>query len=137
MASPRPCVLPFLLPMASALAFQSACHKRLLQFRAGALHDVGPFRRFLLDEGRELLRRPAGRLVADLLIARFEDVRADCAVDGGVELIDDRARRGGWRHDAEPYRRFITGNAGLSDRPQVGESGRTLRTADAQRPDGL
>src|SRR5215216_879885 len=116
MASPRPCVglsIRFSDATASALAFQVAWHKRLLQFRAGALHDVGPFRRFLLDESRELLRRPAGWLVADLLIARFEEVRADCAVDSGVELIDDRARRAGGRHDAEPYRRFITGNAGL------------------------
>src|SRR4051794_40784961 len=115
----------------------SACDKRLLKFRAGALHNVSPLRRFLLDQSRELLGRPAGGVVANLLVARFEEIRLDCAVDGGVELIDNRARRAGWRRDAEPYRGFITGNAGLSDRRQLGEAGRTLRAGDGQRPDTL
>jgi hypothetical protein len=117
----------------SALRTSALGHQRssrpangLLQFRAGALHDVGPFRRFFLDQGRELLRRPPGRFVADLLIARFEEVRVNSAVNVGVELVDDRARRAGWRCDAEPYRCFITGNTSLSDCRQVGEGGRTL-----------
>src|SRR5581483_8446302 len=91
---------------------------------------------FLPDERRELLRRPAGRLVADLLIECSEGVSLDCAVDGSVQLVDDRARRAGWRRDPEPYRRRITGNATLRDRRQLREAGRTLRTADAQRADG-
>src|SRR6185437_7872547 len=72
---PQPTSRTALLPVSIVRFLQS-------HTRSGAFHTTDPFRRLLRDQGRDLLRRPAGRLVADWLITRFEAVRLDPVVDG-------------------------------------------------------
>src|SRR5216684_2995099 len=86
-----------------------------LRLQSRRLHHLRPFLDVLAQIGVELGRRHDERNRA-LLVPGFLHVgAADRLVDLGVELIDDRLRRAGRRHDAEPDRRFVARHAGLGD----------------------
>src|SRR5664279_210521 len=75
---------------------------------ARALDDVRPFGGIRPDRFREVLRRAAARLVADLFELLRERFRLEHLVDRGIELVDDRPRDAGRRDHAGPGRRCVT-----------------------------
>src|SRR5215831_18928015 len=67
----------------------------LLRFGAGELHDLRPFRGFVLHEGRELRGDPGERQAAQLDEPRLDPRIVERNVDLVVELLDDLGRRAG------------------------------------------
>src|SRR4051812_41350229 len=80
----------------------------LVDLHACGLDELRPLRDVFLQELAELVDRHAHRHRA-LLRPRFLHVgRIDDLADLAVQLVEDRARRSGRRHEAEPDRRFVT-----------------------------
>ena len=66
--------------------------------------------------------------------ASFVSALGQRLVDLGVELVDDRLRRAGRRHDAEPDGGLVARQAGLGDGRHVRQHGRARRAGGAERP---
>src|SRR3954471_23237602 len=103
-----------------------------LHLRAGFLDNLAPLDDLLLEEGRELGRRPAehrGAFGGDLL-AHLRHLQNPDEV--GVEARDDRLGRAGLHEETEPGARLEAGIAGLRDGRHVGQVRDTLRCGDGE-----
>src|SRR5215475_16140482 len=77
------------------------------------LDDLGPFHNIAAQEFVEFLRRHRHRHRA-LFAPELDDVRPLYdRIHRRVELVDDRLRRAGRRHQPEPDRRLVAANARL------------------------
>ena len=95
---------------------------RLIDLGAARLHDLGPARRFVGDEGFEILHRAETGRDAEPRHAVLHLRRAERGVGGAVEFVDDRPGRAGRRPQADPEASDSPGNP-LSI--MVGTSGRS------------
>src|SRR5829696_5448450 len=106
----------------------------LLHLGAGELHHLRPFLDVVAQVFAELGRRHLQRHGALPCPVVAHLGSAQHLADLGVELVDDRLRRAGRRHEAEPDRRLVAGDAGLGDRRHVGQDARARQPGDAERP---
>src|SRR4051794_654435 len=107
----------------------------LFRLDARELHHVHPLRLFLRDEGCEVLRRARACDGAELLEAILHQRGLEADVDLGIELVDDRPRRSGRRHDAGPGACDEVRHAAFDHGGHVRKLRKPRRRSDAERAD--
>src|SRR6266403_1503471 len=105
----------------------------LLRPVAELLDDVGPFHNIVPEKFVELFPRHRHRSRA-LFGPKLDDFRSpDRGVHGGTQFVEDRLWRFGRRHQSEPDRRLITGDAGFRDRRHLRQNAGTRRAGGGER----
>ena len=113
------------------MAFASLA-PRVIAAYIGSLGEVAPLRDFARDQGTHVRRRAADRFDAVVLQALDHFRCARRLGARGGELVDDRLRRAGRRHHADPEIALVAGQSHLGDRRHVRHQFGAMVAGDAE-----